>query len=252
MRKKNAIVKKIAIVGVVLALTAYLIYAVVFLSRKASAERICTEVQIELKSTPENDYLSEKDIVKYLTSKQLYPVGKTGKAIQTDSIEKTLQASKFVADAEVYKTIGGSVKIKITPRTPILRVIAEGKNYYVDDKGGIMPVPPDFAAYVPVATGNVKEAFAKRELYNFVVYLQHDRFWNTQIEQINVLPNLDVELIPKIGDHTILLGKIADYRENLDKLQLFYEKGLNKVGWNRYSAINLKYKNQVVCTKKTV
>jgi cell division protein FtsQ len=58
-----------------------------------------------------------------------------------------------------------------------------------------------------------------------------------------------VELTPTVGNHQIILGKIADYRENLNKLQLFYEKGLAEVGWNRYSVINLKYKNQVVCTK---
>ncbi|MDR3267157.1 MAG: hypothetical protein LBT24_06285, partial [Tannerella sp.] len=68
-----------------------------------------------------------------------------------------------------------------------------------------------------------------------------------QIAQIYVAQNQDIELSPTVGNHQIILGKISDYRENLDKLQLFYEKGLNKVGWNKYSVINLKYKNQVVC-----
>jgi cell division protein FtsQ len=52
-----------------------------------------------------------------------------------------------------------------------------------------------------------------------------------------------------VGNHRILLGQIEYYRENLEKLKLFYEKGLNQMGWNQYSIINLKYKNQVVCTK---
>jgi len=29
------------------------------------------------------------------------------------------------------------------------------------------------------------------------------------------------------------------------------EKGLNVVGWNRYTEINLKYENQVVCKKSS-
>ena len=32
-------------------------------------------------------------------------------------------------------------------------------------------------------------------------------------------------------------------------VMIFYQNGLNKVGWNIYSTINLEYKNQVVCTK---
>lgn len=31
---------------------------------------------------------------------------------------------------------------------------------------------------------------------------------------------------------------------------LFYEQAIHKVGWEKYSMINLKYKNQIVCTKK--
>ncbi|GHT04022.1 cell division protein FtsQ [Bacteroidia bacterium] len=243
-------IKKIAIIGVVLVLAAYLIHAVVVLSRQTEAEQTCSELQIEIQSTSANNYLSEKNILKILTDQQLNPIGQTGQNIRTNAIEKTLEANPFIADAEVYKTLNGKVKIKITPRTPVLRVITETENYYVDDRGTIMPIPPDFGAFVPVATGNVKKSYAMRELYKFVVYLQNNNFWNNQIEQINVLHNMDVELIPKKGDHIILLGEIANYQENLDKLQLFYEKGLNEVGWNRYSMINLKYKNQVVCTKK--
>ena len=41
------------------------------------------------------------------------------------------------------------------------------------------------------------------------------------------------------------------YEEKFEKLKMFYTEGLNKTdGWNKYSTINIKYKNQVVCTKK--
>jgi len=36
----------------------------------------------------------------------------------------------------------------------------------------------------------------------------------------------------------------------LSKFARFVDEGLNVVGWNRYSEINLKYENQVVCTRK--
>jgi len=29
----------------------------------------------------------------------------------------------------------------------------------------------------------------------------------------------------------------------------FYTEGLNKVGWNKYSQISLKYNNQIICKK---
>jgi len=113
-----------------------------------------------------------------------------------------------------------------------------------------MPVPRNFAAYVPVANGNISDEYAKNQLYDFAKFLQGDKFWNSQIEQIFVEPNLDVEIIPSVGDHRIIIGKIENYPENLKKLQLFYDKGLKETGWTRYSVINLKFKNQVVCKLK--
>ena len=113
-----------------------------------------------------------------------------------------------------------------------------------------MPIPAGFAAYVPLATGNISEEYAKNQLFDFAQFLQKNKFWDSQIEQIHVNSKLDIELVPRVGNHYIILGKIEDYKENLTKLKLFYDKGLNKVGWNKYSVINLKFKDQVVCTKR--
>jgi cell division protein FtsQ len=61
----------------------------------------------------------------------------------------------------------------------------------------------------------------------------------------------EFELYPAVGNQKILFGKATDIAEKFEKLKIFYNEGLNKTdNWNKYSTINLKYKNQVVCTKK--
>ena len=71
-----------------------------------------------------------------------------------------------------------------------------------------------------------------------------------QIEQIYVNENTDIELVPKTGEHEIVLGDVNDLKDKFNKLMIFYLKGLNNLGWDVYKKINLKYKNQVVCSKK--
>ena len=61
----------------------------------------------------------------------------------------------------------------------------------------------------------------------------------------------EMELVPRVGNHTILFGDEKEMDEKFSKLFLFYKEGLSKQGWNKYNVINLKYKDQVVCTKKT-
>ena len=51
----------------------------------------------------------------------------------------------------------------------------------------------------------------------------------------------DNQLFPVIFDH---------FEEKLANLRLFYEQAIPKMGWEKYSIINLKYRNQIVCTKR--
>ena len=113
-----------------------------------------------------------------------------------------------------------------------------------------MPVSKHYSAFVPIATGAISEKFAKNELYDFALFLKRNEFWNAQIEQINVDYHNEIELIPRVGDHIILLGRFDNYEYKLNKLLSIYKSDFGNSGWNCYKQINLKYDNQVVCTKK--
>ena len=201
--------------------------------------------------TLKSHFIGKKEIENLLKNSGLTIIGEKMSEINPDFIEKILEENNLIKKVECYKTIGGTIKIKIYQKTPVIRIISDSGNYYVDNERNIMPVSENFTAYLPIATGHIDKEFATTKLYDFALFLQANRYWDSQIEQIHVLPNNDVELTPRIGNFQIILGPLDDeYVDNLEKLKLFYHKGLNKVGWNRYSVINLKYKNQVVCTKR--
>ncbi|MBD79258.1 MAG: hypothetical protein CL840_10085 [Crocinitomicaceae bacterium] len=89
-----------------------------------------------------------------------------------------------------------------------------------------------------------------KELFQLASFIDENPFWRAQISQIYVNANGDFELTPRVGGHSILFGSSAELEEKFEKLMTFYKKGLSRTGWNEYSVINLKYKNQVVCTKR--
>jgi len=243
-------IKKIIIILLAVALAAYILFSVSFMGAKTD-ETICKSIEVVVVDTLKSHFIGKKEIENLLKNSGLSIVGKKMSEINTDLIEKKLEENRLIKNAECYKTIGGSIKIEIYQKIPVIRIIGNSGNYYVDNEGGIMPVSDNFTAYLPIATGNIDKEFATTKLYNFALFLQDNKYWNSQIGQIHVLPNKDIELTPRVGNFQIILGSLDDdYEENLNKLKLFYDKGLNKVGWNRYSVINLKYKNQVVCTKR--
>lgn len=242
--------KALVIIGLCI-LVGYLVFSLFYFQGKPE-EEVCSKLEVTVSNAKDGEqFVDIKDITQYLKEKGLNPIGKQIKDINTNAIEDAILSNQLIKKADVFVTNNGSIKVSIEERKPMLRVISNtGENYYVDDEGNKMPLSKRFTAYLPIATGSIKESFAKGDLYKFALFLHDNKFWNAQIEQIVVMPNQEIKLIPRVGDHQIILGDLNGYEKRLDKLMSFYENGLNETGWNKYSVINLKFDKQVVCTKR--
>ncbi len=226
----------------------YLLVAFFLFSNRNDNE-VCKEVIINIQDSVKTPFLKLQDVKNTLARNRIQPVGKPLHEIDTYDISEKLEENAIIRRANCYKTPNGTLRIDIYQRNPILRVMGTSGNYYIDDEGLIMPVSYNFTAHLPVASGQVTKEQASNSLYEFALFLKENRFWRYQIEQIHLLPNGEVELIPKVGDHIIQLGDFTNYEKKLDNLMTFYKKGLSKKGWNVYKTINLKYENQVICSK---
>lgn len=241
--------KKLLPVIVAVVIVCYIVFSILLVNEKGM-DAVCRGVTVEIKDSADRNFITRRDVIRLLRSSNLYPVDTPLRAINTARIERRILESGPVERTKVYKTPSGMVHIEITQKTPILRVFADGGSYYVDEQGHAMAVSSRYAAYLPVACGKIEKTFATTDLYKFAVFLHKHDFWNNQIEQIFVYPNKEIELIPRVGDFRIFLGSLDGFEEKMDHLQLFYEQAIPKVGWDKYEMINLKYKNQIVCTKK--
>jgi cell division protein FtsQ len=180
--------------------------------------------------------------------------------IKLDVMESDLEKNPFIEKADISLDISGKLIIKVMQRNPVLRVInQQGQSYYVAKNGFKMPVNIDFAPRVPVANGNITEtlvdtAYARtrilRDLLSIAEYCSKDNFWHSQIEQLYVDNFMDIILIPKVGNHSIVFGSAENLEQKFAQLKTFYLKGLNSIGWDKYKSINLKYKGQIVAERK--
>ena len=242
-------IKKIFILLFLLLITAYLVVSVTVLNAKP-VQQICKGMELVIKDSIDHGFITQKEILSLLNNKKLSPIGKEIAGINTRQLEDELSLHPLVDNVECFHTPGGRIAIEITQRLPILRVMAaNGENYYIDDKAQTMPIP-NSAANVAIVTGYVDKAFACKELYEFGMFLQNNPLWQAQIQQINVTPAKELELVPRVGDHIIFLGKPGNYKNKFERLKTFYKKGLNEIGWNKYSRISLEFNNQIICTKK--
>ncbi len=198
-------------------------------------------------------------------------LGKRIKDIDLEKIERVVNEIKYVAKGDVYTTLGGNVEINITQRKPVVRIInRKNQSFYIDREGIPFPLGKEYSSRVIVANGNIGASlndtiklygyddFRERnisnpsvlqEIYLLATYINKDDFLRAQIEQIYVNKSSEFELVPKVGRHIILFGKTDNMEKKFDKLYVFYKEGLSKTGWDKYKVINLKYENQVVCSR---
>ncbi len=242
--------KKVLIILIAVSVIVYLIISADYF-RDSSQNRICVGFEVEVKDSVKTQFVTAEDINRLVKKYDLNPAGKSFKEINTLAIRDTILSNKLVESANVFITSNGTVKATVQQREPVFRVISETTgNFYVDKDRRIMPVSSSFAVYVPVATGRIDEEYAKSELFDFAMFLNNNADWDAWIEQIVVESRNEVVLIPRAGNFRIIMGSLDDYPVKLNKFVRFVDGGLNVVGWNRYSDINLKFENQVVCTRK--
>lgn len=235
-----------------------------FVSREKKTLQ-CKGLEINIDRSDNNYFILEEDVKELFLNMGYRADSIPASSIDTRKIEKQVGNFPSARKADVYMTVAGKVKIDIRQRKPVLRVFnKEGGSFYIDEEGWLMPLSEKFTSRVLVANGNIDGTYSGRykssvagtegndilrDLFMLTKYINGSEFWSAQITQLYVNAAHEIELIPRVGNHTILFGDIKDMAEKFEKLMVFYTKGLKKVGWNSYSQINLKYKNQVVCKK---
>lgn len=171
-------------------------------------------------------------------------------------IEEDLNADPFIEHADVFLDVQNKLHVRVSERKPILRVLdAAGGNYYMDAEGIKVPISSNFAARVPVATGNIPafieggENNGLKGIKDLAEFIYQDEFLSAFIEQIHVEENGDYILAPKIGKQKIIFGTPTDIPAKFRKMRIFYKEGLSREGWRKYETINLKYDGQVTCAR---
>ena len=242
-------IKRIFIFLGLIVIVGYLAVAGV-IYRIGKDEMSCKDITIHINDIDDKTFVTESDIRQTLRKSKLRLVGEKFDSIDTHEIARMLENNKLVRKAYCYHTPDSSLRIDIEQRRPVLRIqSATIGDLYIDKEKMLMPVQSVIPMQIPVATGYISKEIAETELLAIADFLNDDSFWRDEVTQIYVNTNGDIELIPRVGQHTILIGDSQNLEEKLDNVKTFYKKVLKRKGWNYYKVINAKFKNQVIGEK---
>ena len=244
----------------------YLIFMPFFLIGSVNS-KLVTGVEIIISDSADYQFVTKDYLYNIFHNNSKNIVGKPIKDVLLADIEKYMKRVSELKTAAAYVTIDGKVKIWVEQRKPIMRVMPDaGGDYFVDDEGVVIRKRNIHGPRLHIVMGNINISQAMlngtsvldptiknsslTDIYHLVSYIKKDNFWSAQIDQIYVDKGNAINLIPRVGNHVVSLGTIEDFREKLQNLEVFYKDVLPEVGWNKYSVINLEFKDQIVCKKR--
>lgn len=260
--------KKVLIIVFDLLLVFIVILALGF-SKGREKETLCTELKINMIDTLNAGFLKKADIEKIILTREEKILGYPLAGINIRELESRLREQAYIKNAQIYSSIDGTLNVDIIQRQPVVRIITGANHsYYLDKEGFIFPSRTGFTPHVLIANGYFTEGNELKGLQKLdqihdlqkydewfgalklALYIKESEFWRNQLVQLYYNGRGDFELIPRVGAHQIIFGDASDMEIKFHKLLTLYEEGLNYEGWNNYEKINLKYNNQVICTKR--
>ncbi len=223
--------------------------------KKKDATR-CKGIEVNISGVSTNFFIDKQDVLKVIgTYTGTKPVGKPIDAFNLAAMESALKKDVWIQEAELFFDNNDKLRVEVEEREPVARVFTTGGGtFYIDKDITMLPLSEKFSARLPVFTGfptdtkvlSKADSSLLRDIRNISMKLYSDSFLMAMIDQVDITTQRVFEMVPKIGGQVIVFGNATDLDAKFNKLLQFYKKVIMKTGWNRYSIINLQYKNQVV------
>ncbi len=220
----------------------------------------CKGVFITINGVSNNFFVDKQDIMhainEYIDGS---PVGKPVSILNLRALENDLQKNIWVKKAQLFFDNNTKLQVIITEREPVARVFSTtGTTFYIDSSITMLPLSDKFSARLPVFTGFPSDKMVLRRIdsallrmvYQVSMAIQQDSFLMAMIDQVDITPQRNFEMMPKIGSTIIALGDGKDATEKFEKLKMFYKEVIAKAGWNKYSLVDVQYKGQIVAKRK--
>lgn len=244
----------------------YLIIIPVFLARSANSQR-CGGIVIDISDSSDFHFVTKRQLLNLAYGNSGKILGQMLRDVSVSDIENRINVLRELKVAEVYVTIDGTIHVFADQRDPVMRVMPDnGGDYFIDEDGVVVRRRNLYTPRLHIVGGNVNISDAMlngvsvldtsiknsilKDIYQLVNYINDDNFWSAQIDQIYVDNNDEIDLIPRVGNQLVHLGTAENYEGKLRNLAAFYDKVLPEVGWNKYSVINLEFRDQIVCKRR--
>jgi cell division protein FtsQ len=168
--------------------------------------------------------------------------------LDLNRLEKALNAQEMVEKSDVFVSIDGVLKAVVKQKTPIARVFDGDNSFYIDYEGNTMPLSANFTARVPLVSGEINKKNSE-ELADLFRIIYDDAFLKKNIIGVQIMPNGSLKMLNRNYNYQIDFGGTVRMKAKFNNYIAFFQKAVLDSSLYKYKKIDLRFAQQVVCTK---
>lgn len=223
-------------------------------------------VNIQLERSHANGFVQKDSLL--ASAESICGLARHNKIADIDllRVERLLADNPWIEEGSAYIDLDEHLIVKAREYEPVLRVYgSDGRSVYVTAEGKILPSSPYYTPHLIIASGHFTLPSPNRQAHvsdtNYcntgiaealaiAQAVESDEYLAGHVGQIYKNADNDFELAVNNLPAKVVIGDLTDLGHKLARLRTLLERYINTEELLGYKSLNLKYKNQIVCTKK--
>lgn len=234
-----------------LVLLAYVSVMVVWAGAEAN-RHVCTGIVVEVDASRGiADSVAARGLRSELDKYPAKIVGAPLNTINTLKIERFLSKFNNFETVECILSPAGVLRVKGVPLIPEARVFEpDGVSYYINKDGKRIDANAKFFVDVPIIQGRFSKKFPPVALLPVVRFVNSDPKLKLLVASVKADDPDNILLVPKLSGHVINMGDTTLLPEKRQGILTAYMNILPRKGWHEYDTISVKFRNQVICSRR--
>lgn len=249
-REKEPVWKKILKWAICVLLLGY-VAAALALGPAIRDSQACTGIDLRIEGNTLPDSILRQGVTMQIAKYDPRIVGRPLHEIDLQKMENFLGQFSNFEDVECSIDPERRLRIEVSPIRPEARVFEpSGRSYYINREGKRIKANSEFFVDVPVLLLGSNPGVPPEYALPVIRRVTADRDLGTLVSAFKLDGRTDILLVPAIHGHVVNFGDTTGFERKKAALMTAYRKILPAKGWETYDTISVKFRDQIVASRR--
>lgn len=215
-----------------------------------AARNACSGIEVVVDGSNQADSVTRNGVLAELAHYPRKIIGVPLESVNTYDVRQFLSRFSNFENVDCVITTDGKLKVSVIPMIPEIRVFSPMGSYYINKDGKYIASNAEFYVDVPIVKGVFTNKLPAMYVLPVTRFIESDPVLSELVAMVEVIDEDNIILIPKIQGHVINFGDTTRLQEKKRALMTMYNKIMPYKGWNEYDTISVRFRNQIVATRR--